>query len=95
MNNAAAGCHLEVVKWLYSKRTEGCTVDAMDRAAKSGHFQGLKWLHKHRQERSSTAAIYGAAGIGRLNSIGWLIEEVCGCECTEQAFGKRGEEWPF
>ena len=49
MNYAAINGHLEVVKWLYNNRTEGCTQVAMDCAAIRGHSDVVKWLHANFQ----------------------------------------------
>ena len=36
---------LEIVKWLYHNRKEGCTTDVMIWAVEYGHLEILKWLH--------------------------------------------------
>lgn len=38
MDQAAGGGHLDIVKWLHEKRTEGCTKSAMNYAAQNGHL---------------------------------------------------------
>ena len=48
MNNAAAYGHLDVVRWLHSNRSEGCTFDAMNYAASNGHLVVIQWLHSNR-----------------------------------------------
>jgi hypothetical protein len=50
VDNAASNGHLEVVQWLNSNRTEGCTPKAMDWAARNGHLEVVQWLHFNRIE---------------------------------------------
>ena len=54
MNWASENGHLEVVKWLHSNRTEGCTRRAMDMASENGHLEIVKWLHFNRTEGCDT-----------------------------------------
>ena len=46
MSVAAAGDHLDTLKWL---REHGCPWDenVTAVAAENGHFEMLKWLHEH------------------------------------------------
>jgi ankyrin repeat protein len=44
MNYAAMNGHLDVVRWLHEKISEGCTTRAMDYAARNGHIEVVKWL---------------------------------------------------
>lgn len=55
-NWAALYGHLDVIKWLNSKRIEGCTTVAMDRAARFGHIDILKFLYENRKEGCTSAA---------------------------------------
>ena len=50
MDLAARNGHLEVVQWLDTNRTEGCTTSAMNWAAMNGHLKIVQWLHTNRKE---------------------------------------------
>lgn len=49
-DHAAAGGHLETVKWLHENRREGCTRYALTDAAGNGHMETVQWLHRNREE---------------------------------------------
>eukprot|EP00752_Nemacystus_decipiens_P018537 g16620.t1 len=74
MDDAAAGGHLTVVRWLHEHRSEGCTSAAMDKAAAAGHLEMLQWLHRHRQEGCTTRAMDLAAAAGHTDVVEWLHE---------------------
>jgi hypothetical protein len=74
MNCAVIFGHLEVVKWLHENRTEGCTVEAMNRAAEYGHLEIVKWLHENRTEGCTKSAMDDAAKYGHLKVVKWLHE---------------------
>ena len=44
MDYAVYNGHLDVIKWLYENRTEGCTYQAMNWAVESGHLDVVEWL---------------------------------------------------
>lgn len=72
MDGAAEGGHLEIVKWLHSNRSEGCTKKAMDGAAREGLLDIMKWLHANRSEGCNPKAVYGALKHGHLEVLDWL-----------------------
>ncbi|GMF44317.1 unnamed protein product [Phytophthora fragariaefolia] len=72
MDGAAAGGHLNVVRWLHENRPEGCTTAAMNMAAANGHLEMVVWLHNNRSEGCTTDAIDAAARGGHLDVIKWL-----------------------
>lgn len=72
MDSAASNGHLEIVQWLHTNRSEGCTAAAMDGAAKNGHFDVVKWLHAMRSEGCTVAAMNRAAANGHLQIVRWL-----------------------
>ncbi|OWZ04452.1 hypothetical protein PHMEG_00023641 [Phytophthora megakarya] len=77
---AAAGGHLDVLKWLYDKYWIEPSVDIMDAAATSGNLEMIKWLHEHAAAKFSTAAMDGAAKEGHLHIVQWLHENISeGC----------------
>ena len=47
MDRAASDGYLDVIKFLYANRTEGCTDDAMYFASENGHLKVLEWLIAH------------------------------------------------
>ena len=63
MDWASENGHLEVVKWLHSNRTEGCTSYAMKWASKNGHLHVVQWLHSNRTEGCTTCAMDGASEV--------------------------------
>lgn len=76
MDNAARKGSLEIVQWLHTHRTEGCTTGAMDGAAMNGHLHVLQWLHRNRQEGCTASALHCAAVNGHANVVQWLNESV-------------------
>lgn len=50
VDHAAAGGHLETIKWLHENRREGCTRYALTDAAGNGHMETVRWLHRNRDE---------------------------------------------
>ncbi|GMF34007.1 unnamed protein product [Phytophthora lilii] len=72
MDGAAANGHLEIVQYLHTQRTEGCTVAAMDGAARNGHMQVVEFLHTQRTEGCTAAAMDGAARSGHLAMVQFL-----------------------
>ena len=69
MDRAAAGGHLDVVRWLHENRTEGCTTRAMDRAVDYGYLDVVRWLSSNRAEDCSTWARNWAAQAGYLDVV--------------------------
>lgn len=75
---------LEVVRWLRSNRSEGCTTNAMDGAAANGNLQMMQWLHENSVVGCSSAAMDSAADLGRLDILEWLhVKQLA--ECTTLA----------
>ena len=72
---AAAGGHLEILKWL---KSEGFPWDerACKRAAQHGHFEILKWLRSEGCPWDASACSRAAAG-GHLEVLRWLRSEGC------------------
>lgn len=58
-----------MVKFLHSKRTEGCTTRAMDVAATNGDMAMLRFLQQHRGEGCTVLGIKNAARGGRLSTL--------------------------
>ncbi|GMF39954.1 unnamed protein product [Phytophthora fragariaefolia] len=71
---AAAGGHLEVLRWLYANYWTEPSVDVMDVAAASGNLMMIKWLHENTTAKFSSAAMDGAAREGHLAIVKWLHE---------------------
>lgn len=71
MEEAVAGGHLTVAKWLYEFRESMPTLSksTMDEAAKSGHLEMLQWLHSIRLLRVTSRAVDGAAQNGHLDVV--------------------------
>jgi Ankyrin repeats (3 copies) len=71
-DSAALNGFLEIVKWLHSNRTEGCTKNSMDFAAMNGHLEIVKFLHLNRTEGCTTYAMNWATQSGHLDVVQWL-----------------------
>ncbi|EGZ14589.1 hypothetical protein PHYSODRAFT_417221, partial [Phytophthora sojae] len=91
---AAAGGHLNVVRWLIDRQVADqpnspkYTKAAMDGAAGNGHLAVVQWLHQHRSEGCSTSAMDVAATNGHLDVVQWLSanrEEGCTTEAMDGA----------
>jgi hypothetical protein len=68
----AAKCgRMEMLEWLHSNRSEGCTTGAMDSAAEEGNFEIVKWLHFNRKEGCTKDAMDWAAEKGHLEIVKW------------------------
>jgi hypothetical protein len=91
MDLAARFGQLEVVKWLHENRTEGCTVEAMNKAASNGHLEVVKWLHENRTEGCTVLAMEWAAENGHLEVVKWLHENRTE-GCTKGAMDKAAEK---
>ncbi|CAN0170563.1 unnamed protein product, partial [Discosporangium mesarthrocarpum] len=77
MDAAAAGGHLQILKYLHEHRPEGgCTKYAMNQAAAGGHLDVVKWLHDNRSEGCTEKAMDGAAERGHLETLIWLHENI-------------------
>jgi hypothetical protein len=46
IEEAGEECHLEIVKWLYENRTEGCTTQVMFWSVMIGYLNTIKWFNK-------------------------------------------------
>ncbi|KAF0717458.1 Aste57867_2273 [Aphanomyces stellatus] len=91
MDLAASHGHLDVVNWLHTHRSEGCTVYAMDAAATNNHMAVVQFLFSHRTERCSTNAMDGAAANGLLAMVQWLHQHThAGCTTDAVDFAARG-----
>ncbi|EFA75566.1 hypothetical protein PPL_11071 [Heterostelium album PN500] len=86
MDAAAAGGHLDILRYLHDNRSEmSCTVKAMDQAAGNGHLDVVIWLHENRSEGCSTNAMDSCKS---LNVLKWLHEnrsEGCTTRCMDNA----------
>lgn len=69
---AAAGGHLEVVKWLHENRTEGCSTEAFEFACLKHHPEVAQWLVLHRPEMCTVEGLEDAAATGQLSLVKWL-----------------------
>ncbi|KAE9007592.1 hypothetical protein PR003_g24368 [Phytophthora rubi] len=72
MDKAAAKGHLEVLKWIRTKRYDGCSKHAVDDAARNRHLNVLKWLQLNTTAGCTTRAMDTAAYKGHLEVCKWL-----------------------
>jgi len=85
---AAAGGHLDVLRWLHERYWTEPSVDVMDVAAASGNLELVKWLHENAAATFSAAAMDGAAKEGHLSVVQWLHENsaaVCTTKAIDEA----------
>lgn len=74
MDGAAAMGHLEVVKWLHARRSEGCTMRALDGAIANNHFDVMEWLFANRSDGFSLAALCSETEeLTSLRSLQWCV----------------------
>ncbi|AVK76408.1 Ankyrin repeat domain containing protein [Pandoravirus neocaledonia] len=85
MDSAAAGGHLDIIRFLHANRTEGCTVAAMDGAATGGHLDVVEFLHVNRTEGCTPWAIVGAARGGHTDMVAWLYRNRTECAVPPRA----------
>jgi hypothetical protein len=90
MDSAASGGNLDIVAFLDTHRSEGCTHRAMDHAARHGHLSVVRYLHEHRTEGCTVAAMDGAAHHGHLDVIRFLHQNRHE-GCTRQAMDAAAE----
>ncbi|KAG3180518.1 hypothetical protein JG687_00011865 [Phytophthora cactorum] len=73
MDKAAAGGHFEVILFLHTKRSDGCTMDAAANANRNEHVEILQWFFHfysrmiHREKISSSPS-----GTTTTSSIGYI-----------------------
>lgn len=83
MNYAATYGHLNLVKWLWENREEGCAWKAFIGSINNCHFEVFKWLYDNVDieipEDYKTEFVDTAAKGGHLDLVKWLVS--------------RGEEW--
>ena len=72
MDGAARKGHLNVVQWLHTNRTIGCTSLAMYSAAVHGHLQVVQFLRKNRNEGNIRNAIDRARREGHVHIAQYL-----------------------
>ncbi|KDO28665.1 hypothetical protein SPRG_06519 [Saprolegnia parasitica CBS 223.65] len=72
MDDAATWGHLDVVEFLQTNHTEGCTVDALDGAITHGHLDVARFLMEHRSEGASPNILDLAAANGHLDVVKYL-----------------------
>ncbi len=71
---------MNILKFIYKNKNEGCTKKAMDYAAQYGHLECLKFLHSIGKDCTTYAMDYAAAN-GHLECIQFLHS--IGKDCTE------------
>ncbi|EFA81821.1 hypothetical protein PPL_05053 [Heterostelium album PN500] len=76
IDNAAAGNHKRVVKWLYENRTEGGSPRSLSLAAKNGHFAMVKWLIENRPEIQYSRCIMDDCAYGGNVEILEYFEQI-------------------
>ncbi|RKO93013.1 hypothetical protein BDK51DRAFT_45349 [Blyttiomyces helicus] len=69
---AAAAGRLDIVQFLHTHRSEGCTAAAMDNAAAAGQLDTVQFLLTHRVEGRTAAAIDNPAAAGRRDIVQFL-----------------------
>ncbi|GMF09881.1 unnamed protein product [Phytophthora lilii] len=74
----------EIIQFLHSNRTEGCTSAAMTNAVGNGNLMLLQWLHFNTRARCTKHDMDKAAAMGRLDIVQWLHEN-CREGCTTAA----------
>lgn len=76
MDWAAMNGHLDVVKWLHSNRSEGCSLFIMHYAGEHGHLDVVKWLHERlgADAEGIDGALQGAHRNGHRDIVAYLSD---------------------
>ncbi|KAG7398219.1 hypothetical protein PHYBOEH_011464 [Phytophthora boehmeriae] len=81
MDGAAARGRLDILQWLQSNRTEGCSSAAFTGAVTGGHLQVLRWLYRLYPELCHPAKeIVVAAVSGQVVMVEFLRSRLRSCE---------------
>ena len=72
--HAAFHGRLDIVKWLYENRKEGCNEEAISAAASNGHLDIVKYLYQHNQPYNLDSILFLAARHGHFPIIQWACE---------------------
>jgi hypothetical protein len=72
MDNAAGAGLLDVVEFLHTHRTEGCSTKALDLASTNGHVDVVRFLVENRSEGNIQSAFSKAGENGRLDVLKYL-----------------------
>ncbi|KAL2915048.1 hypothetical protein HK105_205371 [Polyrhizophydium stewartii] len=91
VDTAAACGHLQVVEFLLTNRSDGCTAGAVDWAARNGHIHVLEWFHHHPEHShlfsASTMDFAACAGVKTMR---WLHQHRPE-GCTTQALASAAQ----
>jgi hypothetical protein len=93
MDHAASMGYFDVVKYIHTHRTEGCTTKAMDGAAMGNHIEIVRFLHANRTEGCSSRAFEKSAERGRTEMVKLLLKispGKCNVDKCIQLARKRG-----
>ncbi|KAI8926211.1 hypothetical protein BC831DRAFT_457447, partial [Entophlyctis helioformis] len=69
MDHAAHWGNLDMLKFLHTHRTEGCTTLAIKNAALARHVHVVWWLIDNRSEGVNEGDIFNAARDGRMDAV--------------------------
>jgi ankyrin repeat protein len=93
MDHAASMGYFDVVEYIHTHRTEGCTTKAMDGAAMGNHIEIVRFLHANRTDGCSSRAFEKSAERGRTEMVKLLLEISpgnCNVDKCIQVARKRG-----
>lgn len=76
MGHAARQGHLEIVRWLYERRSEGHTTTAMESASCAAHFHVVRWLHEHCGEPLVEDTPCAAVSEGGVGTVQWVLANI-------------------
>lgn len=74
MDNASSRRSLEVVKWFYENRPEGCTDRAIEGAALNGKLENIIFLCENTLVNCTIITMYYAVRNGHLEVVKWVQE---------------------
>lgn len=72
VDQAAAGGHFEIVKFLLENRSEGCTTKAADEAAAIGHLEIITYILASKRGNCTALAMNKASARGHVHVVCWL-----------------------
>lgn len=92
MNHAAAGNHMDLVKWIFEQGYNGGSDLALEGAAKNGRLDMVQWLVQNGITERAEEAVHVACGEGHLSIVRWIEDRrlapyqrfamynaICGC----------------
>ncbi|EFA78726.1 hypothetical protein PPL_08187 [Heterostelium album PN500] len=73
---AAGNGHLDVVKYLFTNRTEGCTIVAVNKSAGNGHLDVIRYLVEEKHREVTEESVTNAAINGHYETLRYMAPKL-------------------